>query len=261
MIPSMVSILVACYNSEKYIDDCIESLINQTYKNIEIIICDDASTDGTWDHLVKLKTRDDRIKVFKNDKNMHQAFSRNRCLFESRGEYIAIQDADDYSESTRIEREIQEFNSSEIDFVSCGFFKFDDHGIYEKCSAKKYNPTKKDFYFRLPFCHASTVFKRECIVDVGGYTVSKITNRSEDYDLFMKLYAKGYSGINILDQLYGYRVDKNTYSRRTLSSYVDECKIRFNGFKAMGILFPKGLLYCIKPIAAYILNLLRKAKR
>lgn len=92
---------------------------------------------------------------------------------------------------------------------------------------------------------------------VNGYRVSKETRRGQDYDMFMRLYAMGFCGCNISDVLYGYRVDKNTLSRRKFEYRIDECIIRYKGFKSLGLL-PKGLLYVLKPIAAYVIQIIKR---
>lgn len=76
----LVSIIIACYNAENYIDICMESLIKQTYKNFEIIVCDDASTDKSIEILKKWEKKDKRIIILKNKINMFAAATRNRCF-------------------------------------------------------------------------------------------------------------------------------------------------------------------------------------
>ena len=84
-----------------------------------------------------------------------------------------------------------------------------------------------------------------------------MTRRGEDYDLIMRLYAAGFQGKNIDDELYGYRVDKNAYARRTLWSRIDEMKIRFYGYKENHILIPFGVFFIFEPILAYFYHKIR----
>ena len=96
---NLISIVVPCYNVEKYIDKCLESLVNQTYKNIEIIVVNDCSTDNTYNKLVEWKEKDERIKLINNEKNSGLSFSRNTGIKNATGKYIGFIDSDDYVNS------------------------------------------------------------------------------------------------------------------------------------------------------------------
>ena len=89
-----VSVIIPLYNEEKYILECINSVINQTYKNLEIIIVDDKSTDNSLKILEQIK--DDRIKTIKLDKNSGVAHARNKGVEVSTGDYICFLDSDDF---------------------------------------------------------------------------------------------------------------------------------------------------------------------
>lgn len=91
-----VSVIIPVYNCEQYIAKCLDSVINQTLADIEIICVEDCSTDDTRSLLEKYINIDERIKISYNDKNMGQAFSRNQGLRKAQGEYIQFLDADDY---------------------------------------------------------------------------------------------------------------------------------------------------------------------
>ena len=257
METKLVSVVIAAYNAEKYICDSLDSILNQTYQNIEIWICDDASTDNTPEIIKDYASKDKRIHFLHNEKNMFAGMSRNRCIEKCDGYYVAIQDADDISESNRIEILVNAIEKKKADFVSSGHYLFDDNGVYERIVPKRETPSKEDFLFGIPFCHAATLFKNHCLKAVNGYRVSKETRRGQDYDLFMRLYAGCFKGANVSDILYGYRVDRNTISRRKFKYRIDECKIRYKGFKALGLM-PKALPYVLKPIPAYFLQLLRR---
>lgn len=260
---SLVSIIIPVYNAAAYLDDCVNSILSQTYQNIEIILCDDCSTDNSKEVLKKYETNP-HCKVLYNKKNLRQASTRNRCIQIASGDYIMMQDADDIATSDRVKKLLAGFDDSEkVDFVSSSCFLFDENGKYGSIHNKVIYPQKKNLLKGIPFVHASCMFKSETLKAVGGYRISKMTRRGEDYDLIMRLYAAGFRGKNIDDELYGYRVDKDCYSRRTFSARIDEIKIRFYGYKANNILFPLGILYMFKPLAAYFyqiikINILRK---
>lgn len=255
----MISVIMSAYNCENSIDECIESIVAQTYENWEFIICDDGSTDGTYEKLKTWEKREPRIRVLKNEKNLKQAASRNRCISVAKGVYILIQDADDLSERNRMEKLLNSFEP-EYDFIGSFAYLFNENGCYGVMKRPLY-PKVKDFYWIPPYVCASMLFRIECLKKVEGYRVSKYTQRGEDYDLLLRLYAAGYQGKNIPDKLYGYRVDQNNYGRRTFRARLDECVIRYQGFRENRILFPFGWLYVLKPIPAHIIQTLRNMGR
>lgn len=254
----MVSVIIACYNAEKYIHECLDTILNQTYKNIEVIICDDSSTDNSYKVLQEYARSDKRIILLKNEKNLYAAATRNKCIQNSSGKYIIIQDIDDKSELARIEILLKHIKNESIDFVSSSMIRFNEFNSFKTLGEKQKPeyPNKYHFLWGLPFYHAPTIFKRECIITVNGYRVAKETRRGQDYDLFMRLYAKGYKGKNIRDKLYWYRVDHATIKRRSFDARIDECKLRYLGFKKMGLL-PLGLPFIIKPFIAYLAQLIK----
>lgn len=254
----LVSIIIACYNAEEYIGECLESIINQTHHNIEIIICDDNSTDDSYKILQSYAKADDRILLLKNEKNSFAAATRNRCITNSSGEYLMIQDIDDKSELNRVEVLLSHLLTENVDFVSSGMLSFDQNKHTMKCLSRSGPefPQRKDFLWGLPFYHATTLFKRQCIEAVGGYRVSKETRRGQDYDLFMRLYASGFIGKVIDECLYWYREDSATIRRRTFSARIDECKIRFHGFRILK-LYPIGFLFVPKPLIAHFYHMLK----
>lgn len=255
----MVSVIIPTYNAGKYIEQCLDSILNQTYKDIEIIVCDDCSTDKTMDYLKKYEEFSN-ITVLRNDKNLKQALTRNRCINECKGEYILLQDADDISEPNRIEILLNAFDN-DIDFVGSACYCFNEkEGRYENWIKKHEYPKSKNLLWDISFVHASILFKKECLEKVKGYRLTKHTERGEDYDLIMRLYAAGYKGKNISDLLYGYRVDGNTVNRRNFRTRIDECFIRYEGFKSNHILFPAGWLFVFKPIAAHFFQMFKYRK-
>lgn len=127
MAKNLISIIVPVYNAEKYLSRCIESILNQTYKNIQLIIINDGSTDKSLEIIEKYAANDNRI-VLVDKENTGVSDSRNRGLDIATGEYIGFVDADDYVESEMYEILYQEILSDEADICCCGYQqKFADY--------------------------------------------------------------------------------------------------------------------------------------
>ena len=97
----LVSVLIPVYNTEKYIKESLDSIISQTYTNLEIIVVDDASTDSTYSILSTYT--DPRLKLYRNKTNLYIAENRNKAISYATGKYIVWQDADDISLPIRVE--------------------------------------------------------------------------------------------------------------------------------------------------------------
>ena len=117
-----ISIIVPVYNVEKYLSQCIESIINQNYKNIEIILVNDGSTDKSGDICDSYSLKDNRIKVI-HKKNEGVSIARNTGLKVATGEYIAFVDGDDFVHEYIYTKLINIINNSKYDLVMCRFYR------------------------------------------------------------------------------------------------------------------------------------------
>ncbi len=246
----------ACYSFEK----SMESILGQSYTDFEFIICDDGSRDDTWDKLAAFAERDPRMILLKNESNMGLAAALNKCIEHASGEYIARHDCDDYAAPDRIEKQV-EFLDAHPDIALVGSFAnlFDEDGVWGEMKFPV-EITRRDFLFCSPYQHGSVVFRREVLIKAGCYRVAKETRRAEDYDLFMRI-ATFAKGANIPEFLYYFCEDKNTLGRRKYRYRIDEAKVRYRGFKALGLL-PRGIFYVIKPLIVGLIprGLLRRIK-
>ena len=120
----MVSVIVAVYNVEKYIAKCIESILYQTYENIELIIVDDGSIDNSLKICNEYATRDSRIKIITKE-NGGQATARNVAMDVAKGEYIGFVDGDDWIEPNMYEALFTAMVENDVDIIQCGWYKVD----------------------------------------------------------------------------------------------------------------------------------------
>lgn len=252
-----VSIIMGIYNCGSTLNDSIKSIINQTYPNWEFIICDDGSTDDSFQIAKSFEESDPkRFKVIRNSKNRGLNATLNRCLKIADGDYVARMDGDDLCDPVRFQKEVNFLNSHpEYAIVSTYMTTFDEGGEWG-CIKTLECPQVKDFPTHVPmFCHAACMIRREAFLDVQGYTEDKRLLRVEDYHLWYKFYAKGYKGYNIQEPLYKMRDDRNALHRRTAQARFNGIYATFIGFKMVHI--PKWMyVYAIKNAVIEIIKII-----
>lgn len=243
-----VSIIMGVLNGKDRILTAVDSIRKQTFKNWEFIICDDGSTDGTFELLLDIAKMDQRIKPIKNEVNLGLARTLNRCLEVSKGEYIARMDDDDYSYPERLAIQVEFLNNHpEYDIVGSAIDIFDGEKVLYSKKPISVTPQITDFLWGSCFEHPTTVFRANKLREVNGYRYAKETRRAEDYDLFMRMYAAGMRGYNIEKPLLRYYVNQQAMKKRKFKFRIDEVIVRYKGFKKLG-LFPKGYIYILKPL-------------
>ncbi|MBR7160660.1 MAG: glycosyltransferase [Clostridia bacterium] len=221
----LISVLMGAYNCASTLEEAVDCIINQTYTNWELIICDDNSTDNTYEVLCSLAKKDSRIVILKNDKNLTLAPTLNRCLEVARGEYIARMDGDDVCSLVRFEKELDFLEANpEYALVSCHMEVYDENGVFGVIKHKPV-PTLKDFLKRSQFCHAGCMMRTEVLRTLGGYSESDKFTRVEDYELWVRMYLAGYIGYNLQEVLYSMRDDRNALRRRTLKNRLNESRV------------------------------------
>ena len=240
-----VSVIMGIFNCEKTLADAIESIIAQTYKNWELIMFDDGSTDGT--RTVAQKYADQypsQIILLKNEENMKLSYALNRCLAVATGELIARQDGDDRSCPERLQREVDWLLAHpQRHVVGCDMRRFDDKGFHNVMRAPQ-NPDQTTLArVKTPFFHATIVAWKYVFDELGGYTVSKRALRIEDVELWFRFFHRGFKGGNISEPLYEVREDYEVLTRRTIRDRFNSFMVLRDGFRLLN--FPRRLL--IKP--------------
>ena len=123
----IISIIVPIYNSEKYLERCINSILNQTYTNFELILINDGSKDSSLKICRKYASKDNRIVVIDKE-NEGVSIARNMGIQRAKGELISFVDADDYIEKTFLEDMLNVMSKYNVDYVTCGYNRvYDDH--------------------------------------------------------------------------------------------------------------------------------------
>lgn len=129
-----VSIIVPVHNAGEYFEICLNSLINQTLKELEILLVIDCPTDGSDRTAEKFAEKEDRIKLIYNESNLHVGLSRNKGLEHATGEYVGFCDHDDYCDLTMFELLYNKIKSEELDIVRCNYL-VEENGIITKPSS------------------------------------------------------------------------------------------------------------------------------
>lgn len=179
MDENLVSIIMPAYNAEKYISNSINSIIQQTYKNWELIIVDDCSTDKTTK--VILNYKDERIYLLKNIKNSGAAISRNRALREAKGKWIAFLDSDDIWHPEKLERQLDFMLKNRYAFT------FTDYRIQLNGQWMPYINTGPDVVDRRKmynYCYFSTItvmYDREVV----GLIQIEDLKKNNDYAMWL----------------------------------------------------------------------------
>ena len=244
----VISILMGVLNCENTLDESLESIAAQTETRWECILCDDGSTDRTADVIRRWQERfPDRIIFLQNEKNTGLAPSLNRCLAVARGEFIARMDGDDRCSADRFEKELSYLTAHpDLTIVSTDMECFDRDGVWG-LRAYPTIPEPKDLVHGVPFCHAACMMSRNALADAGGYSEAEEYARVEDYELWVRMFARGYRGGNIHEPLYQMRDDRNAASRRKWKYRINEARVRLLAVKAFHLPFWMSI-YAVYPL-------------
>ncbi|MDR0206452.1 MAG: glycosyltransferase [Bacteroidales bacterium] len=186
-----ISVVMAAYNSEKFISEAIESIINQTYYNWELIIVDDFSTDGTGTIINSFD--DNRIIYLKNETNRGAPFSRNKAIEYATGEFLAILDADDYSFPERFQQQVNFLNKyPNIDIVGSYVKEINEKGeIIRYCKYPK-RPIQIicSTFFVCSIVHSTAMIRRNFFIS-NNLFYDETFSSSQDYELWSRAVCLG----------------------------------------------------------------------
>lgn len=244
----LISIIIPVYNAEKFIEDTINTVINQTYDNYEIILIDDCSTDNSVNIINKYLTSN--IKLYKNKENIGVGLTRNVGIKHSKGDYIAFLDADDLWDKEKLEKQFKFMRNNNYVFTYTGYVF--SNALGEPTGKKIYVPSKCGYedYLKTTIIWTSTV-----MIDMNYFTKEDIympiQRRGEDGATWLKLLKK-------VDYAYGYNEILSRY-RRTKNSLSSN---KFKSIARVWNLYYKneelGLFRSIYYFMHYSVNAIRK---
>lgn len=213
-----VSIIINCYNSEKFLKESIESVLNQTYTDYELIIYDDASTDLTKDIALSYG---DKLKYYNTKKNIPLGLARNQALEKSTGDLIAFLDQDDVIYPERIKYQVNFFKKNpDVDLVFSSANIIDENSkiinkIMPDVSIRSKTESFRDILKYYPICWLTVMFRRKVIDEIGNFEDE--FNQIEELDLILKIISR--KKFKFLPDIVGaYRIHSDNLSKK--NSYI-----------------------------------------
>ncbi|MDO9385847.1 MAG: glycosyltransferase [Thiobacillus sp.] len=269
--PPVISVLLSVYNSEKYVSLAIESILNQTFADFELIIVDDCSSDASWDICLKYAQQDNRIVAVRNKLNLGGCETLNVGLKLAKGRYIARQDNDDWSYPDRLAKQLKFMETHQnVGIVGGNMEIINEDG--KVIGKRTYNYTdgmiRKKIFRYSPFSHPLVMFRKSILDTVGYYNPEYAP--ADDYDLYFRI-GKVSKFANLNEILMKYRVIPTslTNSRtkkmelatiKVRNLYQNDVHYRANILdKIYNILHFTSIYIVPSKIKIYIFNLFRNA--
>ncbi|WP_079514395.1 glycosyltransferase family 2 protein [Rossellomorea marisflavi] len=246
----LISIIMPAYNSEKYILDSINSIIEQTYESWELIIVDDCSKDSTLSIINKYSEKYNQIHVYVNSNNEGVSASRNKGISNANGDWIAFLDSDDLWEKTKLQKQVKYAIDNEQDFIFTGASYINESG----------HPY--DGIFEVPEIITYELLKLQNVISCSSVLIKKEyfneikmerDDIHEDYAVWLKILKKGTKAFGINEPLLIYRISSSSKSGNKIKTI----KMTYKVFRFIGI-NPVGSLYYM---VRHVLGALKKYKK
>lgn len=231
----LVSVIVPVYNAEKYLDKTIDSILSQTYTNLEVILVDDGSKDKSLEICNNYKEKDNRVKVFHKE-NGGVSSARNLGLDNAKGDYVCFCDSDDRLGNNMIEILVEVIKKTNVNMVNCGMF------ITEK-GKEKYVSVKADKLFDInndddlyetlfsPELNASSVWNKIFVREnIGNIRFVEGVSWGEDQIFIQEFLLKNNKFFCIKDCLYNYVRDNSTLSINLMKDFISK-SVKLNSYR------------------------------
>ena len=214
----LVSVIMPCYNMERYIADTIHSVINQTYTDWELLIVDDASTDGTVALVQSIAEQDERIRFSVNAEHSGIAPTRNRCIENSTGQYLAFLDADDVWHPNKLQQQLQFMQEHKVEFSYSSYDLIDENGKTLGKTIHTAGDLNYNDYLRNTIIGCSTVMLDK---DRVGLVTVPDFRTSEDTATWLDILKKGFKAYAIEEPLTSYRIRRKSASSNKMKAAAD----------------------------------------
>lgn len=229
----LVTIITVTYNlikngRKKYLKQCIESVHYQTYKNIEHIVIDGGSTDGTVELLEHYKTLGWLTYISEKDNGIYDAMNKGIAL--AKGKYIAYLNSDDnYDNNSGISKSVESLIAKKADCSYAPANIFEHDGSKLLYFHHQTNPDIKNVFHIMPFCHQTMVTKKDVLLELGGF--DKSFRSASDFDLILRLCLSGYKAVRVEGPFVTYRLGGLSDSNQDLSKAEMKKSFTKNYFK------------------------------
>ena len=226
----------------------VGSILAQSAAALELLVCDDGSSEPARRLLERIARQDCRLRLIRQGGLLELPAKLNACLRASAGSWIARMDDDDFASPLRFARQIAFLEAAPgIAFAGSNALLIRD-GQPAGVRVFPEWPEVKDFFFSQPFLHPALMFRREALLAVGGYSEASHCLLCEDYDLLLRMYAMGFRGANIQENLLTYTLPHTVKGSRRMRHRWNEAVTRYYRFRELGVL-PGALPYVVKPLA------------
>lgn len=231
----LISIIMAAYNAEKAIEQAINSVLNQTYPNFELLVVNDCSKDGTARLVENIAAKDSRVRLISNEKNSGVSFTRKHGLEEAKGEWIAILDSDDAWAAEKLEKQIalQEKTNADLLFTGSAFMDADGKPIDWYLAAPA-EVSYRQLLKQNVLSNSSALVRKELYAK--HYAVGD--GMHEDFAIWLSILKEGRKAYGVDEPLLIYRIAKSSKS----GNKVKAAKMNWNTYRYVG-LNPMSSLY------------------
>ena len=245
MKSELISIIVLVYNTEQYVNKCLNSILNQTYSNLEIIVINDGSTDKSSNKIKRLASKDNRIKVIERE-NRGRYLSRLEGYKNSKGKYILFVDGDDWIKKDTVETMYKEIKETKADVVRCQYEKYENDNIVTPKSVLNRNvlmnveqlePQFFDLLYKTNYCNTicKQLMKKSVMKDIKK--IEEDLNYCEDLACNLEIYKNMKSILFMPDELYIYNINHSYKTRKSnlkevLKKIQDTIYVYYNLFQS-----------------------------
>lgn len=243
----LISVVMPVYNTERFVAQAIESVLNQTYQNLELILVNDCSTDKSLLILESYARKDKRVRIISNEKNIGVAHTRNLGIQAAKGAYIALLDSDDLWEETKIEKQLTQIINAQAKISYCSLAMVDEDGKKIKEFSVPETTDYKEMLVRCFFTCSSVLIEATLLKS----NLFKAEYYHEDYLLWVELLSQNAKAVGLTEVLAYYRQLTGSRSHSKLKAAINRWRI-YRG--ALGFGFFKTISIFIQ----YAMNGIRK---
>ena len=219
---NLVSVITPSYNSSKFIDECVNSVISQSYTNWELLIVDDCSDDSSKELLLDIERRDERIQVIFLDNNIGAANARNVAILKAKGKYIAFLDSDDSWDSQKLYKQISFMIKNEIAFSYTSYQSISENGLdIIRVINAPYKMSYNNYLKNTIIGCLTVVIDKE---KVGDFEMPSIRS-SHDMALWLLIMKRGFDAYGLNENLANYRIVSTSNSSSKLDAANDVWRV------------------------------------